>query len=279
MNGRWRRSCVPLLLLAGALLLLPACHRNREVLDDNEQIYRRAREYLARRHFLEAIQVLGDAGMVTPVGRELDPEIKLALADAYYYQGGTVNIIEAQSRYEQFLSFYPLHPRASYARYMVGVCLFEQGEDPENDQDFSLKAMRHFERMIRELPPDDPWLAPARVMYERCQDRIAEHEWIIAEFYWRGQHWMGAIRRLEDLVRQYPASRRREEALYRLAHGWRRVGRPEKAREAAQRLVEEYPAGTFAAKVKSEGLLAGPAPSSPEGKPAPPEGKPAPSPS
>ncbi len=270
MTGRAPRvRFLLLLLLAGLSFLLPGCHRDRELLEDNEEIYRKAQEYLARRRFLEAIQVLGDAGMVTPVGRELDPEIKLALADAYYYQGGTVNVIEAQSRYEQFLSFYPLHPKASYARYMVGVCLFEQGEDPENDQDFSLKALRHFERMIRELPPDDPWVGPARVMYLRCQDRIAEHEWIIANFYWKGEHWMGAIRRLEGLVEKYPASRRREEALYRLAHGWEKVGNPEKAREMARKLVEEYPSGPFAAKVKTEGLLLSPVPASAGGDGAP----------
>ncbi len=218
-----------LVVLAGLALLLPGCHRGRETLDDNEEIYRKAQEYLARRRFLEAIQVLGDAGMVTPVARDLDPDIKLALADAYYYQGGTVNVIEAQSRYEQFLSFYPLHPRASYARYMIGLCLFEQAEDPENDQDYSLKALRHFERMIRELPRDDPWYAPAKVMYLKCQDRIAEHEWLIANFYYRREHWMGAIRRLETLIDRYPAARRREEALYLLARSWQRQGNPERA--------------------------------------------------
>ena len=229
-----------------ALLLLSVfggCARDRDLIDDNELLYRKAREKIARRQYLRAIELLGDVGLLTPVSETLDPQVKLALADAYFYQGGTVNTIEAQNRYEQFLSFFPTHPEADRARYMIGLCLYRQAESPENDQEYSIRALNHFESMVRELPKDSPWLVPAREMLARVQTRLAEHEWKVAEFYFDREHYAGTIGRLTYMIERYPQSLRREQALLRLAQAYRAVGDLANARASLERLIAEYAEG------------------------------------
>ncbi|MBP7146222.1 MAG: outer membrane protein assembly factor BamD [Acidobacteria bacterium] len=239
-----RRVAVPLLLVG-----LAGCHRGdrRELLGDNEVLFRRAQESIERRRFLEAIRLLGDIGMVTPVPEEMDPELKLLLADAYFYQGDTISLVEAQNRYEQFVSFYPLHPRARYARYQVGACLLAQAEEPQNDQEYARRARDHFEAMMRELPPNDPWLPATRSMAAQAQGRLAEHEWLVAKFYFDLKQYPGAIGRLNTVIDQYPGSSRREEAFFLMAQSYRAVGDPEQARLALSRLLADYPRGNFAA--------------------------------
>ncbi|RMG43493.1 MAG: outer membrane protein assembly factor BamD [Acidobacteria bacterium] len=244
------RRAIPLALL---LAFGAACHHRKELVEDNELLYERAREAIARRKFLQAIEMLGDVGLVAPVGEALDPLVKLALADAYFYQGGIVDIAEAQNRYEQFVSFYPNHPRARYARFQAGVCKFRQAEDPENDQEFARKALEHFEAMLSDLPEDDPWRFAAAAMLERAQDRLAEHEWLVARFYLRRGRDRGAVGRLEELVTRYPGSRRREQALYELALAQRRLGHLEASRDALRRLLADYPEGPL--RSRAERLL------------------------
>jgi outer membrane protein assembly factor BamD len=237
-------------LFALGLVLLPGCHRSRRSDASNEALMARANDLLERRKFFDAVEVLGDVGLVEPVAEDLDPEYKLLLADAYFYQSGTVAAVEAQNRYEQFLGFYPLHAKAPYARYMVGVCLMNQADDPENDQEYSKRALQHFQLMLAGLPKDSPWLRPAKVMLVRAQDRLAQHEWIVAKFYIGREKWPGAIGRLSTMVDQYPGARRRGEALLELANAYKQVGDTAQSRLTIDRLLAEFPDGPLAERAQ-----------------------------
>lgn len=232
--------------------LSSACHaRKRVVIEDNEKLLEHAQDLISRRRLLEAVKVLGDVGLVTPVAETLDPEIKLALADAYFYQGGTVNVVEAQGRYEQFMSFYPLHARAPYARYQIGACLFLQSQRATNDQEYPRRALEHFNAMVRDLPADNPWGMAARVMVAKAQDTLAEHEWIVGMYYLRRKHYPGAIGRLSGLIEKFPAAHRREDAFYQLGLAYERLGDKEQAQLAWRRSLAEYPDGPHASEIKT----------------------------
>ncbi len=247
---RRSRAALALCLLLALLAAAPGCrHRRREILD-NEALVQRARDLIAQRHFAEAVRVLGDVGLAEPVSPELDPEWKLTLADAYFYQGGTINAIEAQSRYEQFLSFHAESPKSRYARYMLGAALLRQAEDPENDQEFSIRAMTHFEAMAGDLDPADPWHRAARIMLLRAHDRLAEHEWLIAAFYLKKEKYPGAIGRLTTLLERYPGSRRRGPAFLELARAQKATGDLEQARLTLDRMLSEFPSGPLAAEAQ-----------------------------
>lgn len=239
------------------LLLLTAlssgCHsRKKIVIEDNQKLLEHAQNLISRRRLLEAVQVLGDVGLVTPVAETLDPKIKLALADAYFYQGGTVNVVEAQGRYEQFMSFYPTHPSASYARYQIGACLFEQSQRPANDQEYPRRALDHFNAMVKDLPADDPWGMAARVMVAKAQDTLAEHEWLVGVYYLQRKRYAGAIGRFSALIEKFPAAHRREDAFYRLGEAYEKSGDKEQAQLTWRRSLAEYPEGEHVSELKTK---------------------------
>jgi outer membrane protein assembly factor BamD len=269
-------SAVFRLALLAALVLLvlavPGCSsskkRDAHLSEDNEALYREARALIEARRFSEATTRLGDVGMISPVGEVLDPMVKLALADAYFFQLGTTSAIEAQSRYEQFLNFYPLHPMAPYARFQVGACLLSQASDPSNDQEYPRRAREHLTAMVRELPASDPWRLAALQAGARAGDLLAEHDWLVAGFYRQRGKPLGEIQRLSRLVDEYPSSQRREQAMYLLGQAYSQVGDTAKARLSYERLVADYPAGEWAGKARTE--LAGLAPPAAEPGTAPP---------
>ncbi len=248
-----RRALHPLrtasfLLLVAAVAAASGCgsKKKQTFSADNAELYREARDLIESRRFSEATQRLGDVGMVTPVAESLDPMVKLALADAYFFQTGTANAIEAQSRYEQFLNFYPLHAMSSYARFQAGACLLRQANDATNDQEFARRARDHFSTMIRDLPPNDSWRTAALQALARAQDMLAEHEWLVANFYGRKGKNLGKIERLSGLVENYPASSRRDQAMYELGRAYREVGDEPQARLAFERLLADYPQSRWA---------------------------------
>ena len=257
--ARMAFAAVLVLLVAAA----PGCgsskKRQGKLSEDNEALYREARELIEKRRFSEATTRLGDVGMVSPVGETLDPMVKLALADAYFYQLGTTSAIEAQSRYEQFLNFYPLHPMASYARFQVGTCLMQQASDAANDQEYPRRAREHFQAMIRELPESDVWRLAAVQALARAGDLLSEHEWLVAEFYRQRGKPLGEIQRLSGMIDLYPASQRREAAMLELGKAYAKVGDTAKARLSFERLLADYPSGKLVEQAKSE-LAALPAP-------------------
>lgn len=268
MNGNGRGQKWLILGLAGVLILgSSACGRKRTLIEDNQMLYNRALEQIERRKFLEAIRALGDMGGLAPVAESLDPMQKLALADAYFHQGGELNIVEAQSRYENFLNFYPLHPKASYARFQIGVCLMEQAESPQNDQEFARRALQHFTTMVKDLKKDDLWLDPARVMKAKAQDRLAEHEWLVAKFYEEKKFYNGAIGRYQTIIDGYPEAHRREEAFFQIGVCYRQLGDVAQARLNFNRLLSEYPSGTLAGPTRNAlAALDGQSPPAPDKK-------------
>lgn len=244
LGEMWRRCLLAAVGLSS--LALPGCHHSRRPAVDNEVLFQQAQNQIERRKFYRAIQTLGDMGITAPVSEDLEAQKSLALADAYFYQGGAVSAIEAQTRYEQYLAFHPLDPRAPYARYMVGVCLLEQAESPENDQEYSRKALNHFQAMARDLPPDNAWGRAARIMLVRAQNRLAGHEWAVAQYYVAHKRWPAAIGRLSAMIDDYPGYRQRGQALYQLASAQKAVGDVPSSRLTLERLLAEFPTGALA---------------------------------
>lgn len=251
-RGPLRRAAFLLLAMVVAAAGGCSSKKKQSFTGDNEELYREARGLIESRRFTEATQRLGDVGMVSPVAESLDPMVKLALADAYFFQSGTANAIEAQSRYEQFMNFYPLHAMSSYARFQAGACLLRQANDATNDQEYARRARDHFTAMLRDLPPADPWRVAAMQALARSQDMLAEHEWLVASFYGRKGKNLGKIQRLTLLVENYPASRRREQAMYELGRAHREVGDEPQARLAFERLLADYPGSRWADDAREE---------------------------
>lgn len=232
--------------LAAALVASGCASKDEEMalMSDNELLYALSERDIATRKFARAERRLGNAGLVTPLSPELQPKVQLALADTFFFQGG-VKIVDAQVRYEQFLTFYRDHPLATRARYMIGLCLFEQAESPDNDQEFARRALEHFLVMSSELDESSPYFLPVQQMVVRAQNRLAEHEWQVANFYLDKNRYLGAIRRFETLIDEYPQATRREEALFRLAESYLAVGDLAQADFALDRLEAIYPLGDF----------------------------------
>ena len=173
----------------------------------------------------------------------------MAIADAFFEDGGLLNYGEALNGYRNFLVYFPDNSRADHAQFMVGMSLFKQVLSPDRDQTLTLKAIEEY-RKVETVYPDSPYVAKARRSIEDCFDLLAEHERVVGYFYQRRKSWKAAIDRYRDLLDKYPRYSNTEAVLFALGGCLLNDGQRTAAGEIFGRLQHEYPDGRQTGKVK-----------------------------
>jgi len=169
---------------------------------DKETIYARAEALFqskkysdARRHF----SFIYDTFPNDPLGHKA----ALRVADTYAVKTDSVNQTEARLRYKDFVNRYPNDPDRDYALLMLGQT--HAKVTPRADRDLApiREALDAYEQLVN-LYPESPHVAEARQRMGVLREALAEHEWLVAEYYSRNKRWRGALWRLEYIVETYP---------------------------------------------------------------------------
>ena len=233
------------------ILLAPACggKKKRPVRPSSEEQYRTATALMQKGKYFRARQILSDIGFRELQDTTLDPLVKLALADAYFLDGGIANIIEAQSRYEQFLNFYPSHEKAAYAQYQIGFCLFKQSAKPSNDQEYTRRALVEFEK-VRGINPSSDYVAQADQMMDKCREKLARHEFIVGLFYLERKACAAAAGRFREILKEYPHFSDAAGAHYYLGESLLCSNNVEEGKIYLSKLINDYPNSEYAAKAR-----------------------------
>jgi outer membrane protein assembly factor BamD len=259
-SGHRERSRRPLerllllLVLAGLFASAPACatkkHRDKRNALPPEQVYKMAMEKIAHKKYYTARDLLQAVlPRIPPEDRDLLPKVQLAIADAYFKDGGLLNYGEALNGYRNFLTYYPQDTNADRVQFMVGMSLFKQVPAPDRDQALTLKAIDEFNKLIS-VYPDSPFAQQARRQIELCEDELADHERLVGWFYQRRKAWNAAIDRYRGVLDHYTHYRDTGRVLYDLGRCQLKLGRRLEAEETLGRLFSDHPKDPFVPKAK-----------------------------
>lgn len=184
---------------------------------------------------------------------------ELRLADAKFKQE---KYTEAAEAYEAFVKLHPTHDEADYAAYRVALSHLKDAPMDfvllpasfEKDQRQLRAAAESFKAFLK-AHPGTKFQAEAERQLADAQGRLAAHEWYVASFYFKREHWAGAAGRLETLVKDYPGSKREPEALLLLARAYLAEQEGFRAQQALQKFLARYPQDPR--RPEAEALLAG----------------------
>ncbi|HAK55342.1 MAG: outer membrane protein assembly factor BamD [Vicinamibacterales bacterium] len=166
-------------------------------------------------------------------------DAKLALGDAFLGQGGASAHVQAVNEYDEFLRFFPTHPRASYAQFQIAMAHHAQMLGPDRDQTWSRSAEEAFQ-LFFELYPDSELTEEARLRHREVRDRLSEADFQVGEFYFSQRWYPGAIQRMRAVLAEDPAYTRRDAVYYVLAEALTVIGRGPEALPYFERLVNEF---------------------------------------
>lgn len=138
---------------------------------------------------------------------------ELKIADIHYQRG---QYELAASYYQDFVELHPRHDKVPYAIYTHGMCAFNEMEDPDRDQESTHEAVAQF-RVLLERYPDSEYTADAEIRVAEAEDRLAEHELVVADFYFDREIYYSAAGRYLEVLEDYPLHVNREKTLLKLA--------------------------------------------------------------
>ena len=147
------------------------------------------------------------------------PDAKIGVADTYLEEGGADNLVFAINEYREFLSFYPLNPRADYAQYKLGICHFRQMRGAPRDQTETRDAIKEFQTFVARYP-NSPLMPEGKARLREAQDRLAESDYLVGLFYYRQKWYPGSIDRFTALLKSDPEYTRRDNVYFYLAESY-----------------------------------------------------------
>jgi outer membrane protein assembly factor BamD len=130
---------------------------------------------------------------------------KLAVADAWYKEGGSAALTEAEQEYRDFITFFPNVPEAAEAQLRVGDIYFKQMDVPDRDYAKATHAEAEYRTMLKQYPDaPKPILDNARQKLREVQEVLADREAELGLFYSSHGNWPAAIARYQTVVDTYP---------------------------------------------------------------------------
>ncbi|HEV2464126.1 MAG TPA: outer membrane protein assembly factor BamD [Acidobacteriaceae bacterium] len=144
---------------------------------------------------------------------------KLAIGDTWYKEGGSAALSQAESEYEDFITFFPNTPEAAEAQMKVGDIYFQQMEKPDRDPTNAISAEQKYRAMLENFP-DSTLIPRAKQRLREVQEVLGAREFEIGEFYAGTENWAGAIARLQTVADTYPLFSKADQALITLGDAY-----------------------------------------------------------
>ncbi|MBV8572451.1 MAG: outer membrane protein assembly factor BamD [Acidobacteriaceae bacterium] len=176
---------------------------------------------------------------------------KLAVADSWYREGGANGMAQAEAEYKDFQLFYPNMEESAEAQNRI--CEIHYKEMDKSDRDIT--QTRRAEEECRQLLiqyPNSKFAPQATQRLREVQESLAEHEYVVGNYYWKHEMNPAAANRLNGLADQYPLYSKAGEALYEAGDAYSKMG-PRYRKQAGEmydRVVQEYPLSARAKDAK-----------------------------
>ncbi|MBV8865527.1 MAG: outer membrane protein assembly factor BamD [Acidobacteriaceae bacterium] len=180
--------------------------------------------------------------MNTYESSEYMAKAKLAVADSWYREGGANGLAQAEAEYKDFQLFYPQMEEAAEAQNRI--CSIHYKEMDKSDRDWTQTVQAESEcRALIVQYPNSKFVPQAAQRLREIQESLAEHEFVVGNFYWKHDMNPAAANRLNAVVDQYPLYSKAGEALYEAGDAYSKMG-PRFRKNSAEmfdRIVQEYP--------------------------------------
>jgi outer membrane protein assembly factor BamD len=230
------RKIAALLLV---LALLASCSKKEvkpEEAFDPEKEFAEATQLIEKKKYEEGRDKLKEIKL-RDLERKYVPLAELKVADSYLQEK---EYELAVSEYKRFLDSYPTHKYAPYAQYQIAITYYRQIIDKERGLWAARKSVEELERLKR-LYPRNPYRDTVELYIERGRQIIADHEFMVGEFYFRKKAYSGALTRFLGLLEKFPGYRKEDEVLSHIAISYKKLGESDKAESYLRQLRDRYP--------------------------------------
>jgi outer membrane protein assembly factor BamD len=239
----WIRACVLLILIA----LVGGCGPRKEPLEPTaEQNFQMGMEKFDKKDYRDAIPYFQKILENYPFSfYAIQAELKIA--ESYFLDK---KYVEALVHLQGFQELHPANENIPFVLWMKAVCYSEQFRTIDRD----VSVMDSSKRELVELTtrfPGSPYAQEAIEMLEEANGRLAEHDFYVAHFYYRGADYYAALKRFQRILDKYPIEGVVDRALYCMGKCYFFLREDPKAQEAFSSVVDRYPDSPYRSKAEA----------------------------
>ncbi len=246
-NNRVLKKYLMLLLI---ISLFSACSSDKSAqkktpLFEGESVLNEANEKIKKGYYEDAREILQNIKVQDPSGKYA-VLAQIRIGDSYFEEG---LFEESAIEYNHFLKLHPHHKYAPYAQYQLAMSYFKRITTVDVSYSNAQMALKEFEKLLRTYPRN-PYIDVVESRIDMCKRILAEYEFYVGEFYFKKGSYGAAALRFNNIINDYPDSRKEPEALYYLGLSHKNMGENSKARTALTSLIEKYPSTELSKKAK-----------------------------
>src|SRR5450759_1929567 len=178
---------------------------------------------------------------------------KLAIADAWFREGGGHGLAQAEAEYKDFILFYPAMEEAAEAQEKVCDIHYKQMEKPDRDPMHALRAEQECKQLILQFP-NSKFAPLAKQKLRDIQEVLADSEFRVGTLYQKKGSFPAAANRFQAMADQFPLYSKADEALWQGAESYHRMGDKFEDQQATayQRIVKDYPLSIHAEDARAQ---------------------------
>ncbi len=233
------RHRIPIIVVALALLLLPACASGFRPAQypTLESLFEASLSELQRRRWDNAVSGFERLTFMLSARDPLLPRSQFHLGEAY--AGRRDHLLAAQS-YLRVPELFPADTLADEAMFRAAQSYSRLWRRPDLDSQYGEIAVGTYSALLEQFPQTSH-RAAAEQEITRLRQQLATKLYDTGIFYMRRRGFDPAIIYFNAVVEEYSDTPRARDALLRLVESYRRIGYQEEVRETCEVLHRQHP--------------------------------------
>jgi outer membrane assembly lipoprotein YfiO len=222
----------------------------KSVVPPDQTLFNTGSEYLHKSQFIKA-RLAFQTLINTYPDSELNADAYFGIADSFYDEGGTENLLQAEDQYKNFIVFFPAHPKSADAQMKIISANWKLMHAPGRDQQYTYKVESNIKKFLQDYPDSD--YAPiARQYLKDVQERLAQSDYGVGRFYAERGNYAGAQSRFEEITEKYPYYSAIDETYFELAEALEKSMKPDDAAKYYSKIVTGYPFSKYSDEAKAK---------------------------
>lgn len=237
------------------MLIGTSCSKYQKLLKstDNDLKFEKAIEYYEKEDYHRAIGLFTD---VIPAfrGTQKAEQINYYYAMAHYH---TRDYVMASHYFKTFTQAYPMNEHSEEFLFLAAYCKYLDSPRSSLDQTTTREAITEFQIFINRYPAS-PRVEEANMLIDELRMKQEKKVFELAKLYFDLTDYVASVTTYNVLIRDYPDTEFREEALFNivLSHyeyarnsiPQRQVERYNEVLTAYERLARQYPESPYLAQ-------------------------------